>query len=97
MKKITKIKNKWIFILIQGVQGATREGPEPIPELKNTKNDIFSFFAEPARAGRAGPGRTDIGPSPGMNEHPIRAIKMIFTSIDTPFNFLQFEMVKPSK
>ena len=32
------------FILIQGVQGATQEGPEPIPELKNTKNDIFSFF-----------------------------------------------------
>ena len=43
-EKIKKIKNKWIFILIQGVQGATREGPEPIPELKNTKNDIFSFF-----------------------------------------------------
>ena len=43
MKKIKKIK-KWIFILIQGVQGATREGPEPIPELKNTKNYIFSFF-----------------------------------------------------
>ena len=43
-KKIKKIKNKWIFVLIQGVQGATREGPEPIPELKNTKNDIFSFF-----------------------------------------------------
>ena len=37
-------KNRWIFILIQGVQGATWEGPEPIPELKNTKNTIFSFF-----------------------------------------------------
>ena len=43
-EKIKKIKNELIFILIQGVQGATREGPEPIPELKNTKNDIFSFF-----------------------------------------------------
>ena len=44
-EKIKKIKNKWIFILIQGVQGATQEGPEPIPELKNTKNDISSFFS----------------------------------------------------
>ena len=44
-EKIKKIKNKWIFILIQGVQGATREGPEPILELKNTKNDIFPFFS----------------------------------------------------
>ena len=43
-EKIKKIKNKWIFVLIQGVQGATREGPEPIPELKNTANEIFAFF-----------------------------------------------------
>ena len=45
MKKIKKIKNKWIFILIQGVQGATREGPEPIPELKNKLYLQFCFFS----------------------------------------------------
>ena len=27
----------WIFLSIQGVQGAIWEGPEPIPELKNIK------------------------------------------------------------
>ena len=59
----------------------------------------FTTKTGPDRAGpsRTGPDRTDIGPSPGMNEHPIRAMKMIFTSIDTPFNFLPFGMVKPSK
>ena len=72
--------------------------------FSNAKLNFISVWTEPDRAGpsrtgpdRAGPGRTDIGPSPGMNEHPIRAMKMIFTSIDTPFNFLQFEMVKSSK
>ena len=33
-KQINKKKN-WIFISIQGVQGAIPEGPEPIPELRN--------------------------------------------------------------
>ena len=28
--------------MIQGVQGATQEGPEPIPELKNIKQMQFS-------------------------------------------------------
>ena len=44
MKIDEKLKKTWIFILIQEVQGATQEGPEPIPELKNTKNDVFHFF-----------------------------------------------------
>ena len=38
----------WIFISIQGVQGATREGPEPILEVKNDEICIFSktlFFS----------------------------------------------------
>jgi len=42
MKKYEKIDQHfffefffWIFISIQGVQGATREGPEPISEVKN--------------------------------------------------------------
>ena len=46
---------------------------------------------------RAGPSRTDIGPSPGMNEHPIARMKMIFIPVDSKFNFLQFGMVKSSK
>ena len=33
-------KNR-IFISIQGIQGAIREGPEPIPELKNIKKWKF--------------------------------------------------------
>jgi len=41
MKKSTKksfFQNLfWIFLSIQGVQGAIREGPEPILELKNIK------------------------------------------------------------
>ena len=52
---------------MEGVQGATREGPEPIPELKNTKNYIFSFFEflnrnlyEPEPAGTK-PTRTEPG------------------------------------
>ena len=34
----------WNFIAIQGVQGATPEGPEPFPELKNIKYIDFSKF-----------------------------------------------------
>ena len=35
----------WIFLSIQGVQGAIREGPEPIPELKNIKKmQIFKIM-----------------------------------------------------
>ena len=50
MKKYTKNVAKMtnfeifggIFLLIQGGQGAIREGPEPIPELKKyEKNEIF--------------------------------------------------------
>ena len=34
-----------IFLSIQGVQGAIREGPEPLPELKNIKKmTIFKIF-----------------------------------------------------
>ena len=33
----------WSFISIQGVQGAIREVPEPIPELTNIKKSIFSI------------------------------------------------------
>ena len=35
--KINQLKKKifWTFLSTQGVQGAIREGPEPIPELKN--------------------------------------------------------------
>ena len=49
MKKYTKKIKKYtnfefffrIFLLIQGGQGAIREGPEPISELKSMKNQIF--------------------------------------------------------
>ena len=35
----------WIFLSIQGVQGAIREGPEPIPELKkHQKNANFQNY-----------------------------------------------------
>ena len=35
----------WTFLSIQGVQGAIREGPEPIPELKNIKKmKKFNFL-----------------------------------------------------
>ena len=48
MKEITKKSKKHIFFLnfisIQGVQGAIREGPEPLPELKNDRILIFSIF-----------------------------------------------------
>ena len=40
IKNVQKIKNSICFgnfISIQGVQGAIREGPEPIPELKNIR------------------------------------------------------------
>ena len=43
MTKMTKhIIFLKIFISIQGVQGAIREGPEPIPEVKNIRNFNFS-------------------------------------------------------
>ena len=50
MKKDSKIdfpkkKKRRVFISIQGVQGAIREGPEPIPELKNIKKmQIFKIM-----------------------------------------------------
>ena len=35
----------WIFLSIQGVQGAIREGAELIPELKNNKKmQIFKII-----------------------------------------------------
>ena len=49
MVKYQKINQKfkiliffWIFISIQGVQGAIWEGPEPSLELKNIKKMQFS-------------------------------------------------------
>ena len=45
MKKSYKKSILWIFfgifLSIQGVQGAIWEGLEPIPELKNIKNENF--------------------------------------------------------
>ena len=42
-KKITNFEFFfWIFLLIQGGQGAIREGPEPIPELKKYEKMKFS-------------------------------------------------------
>ena len=44
MKKTSKksiFQKNWNFLSIQGVQGAIREGPEPIPELKNIKKWKF--------------------------------------------------------
>ena len=35
----------WIFLSIQGVEGAIRQDPEPIPELKNIKKmQIFKII-----------------------------------------------------
>ena len=35
-----------MFILIQGVQGAIPEGPEPIPELKNDETYRKFIFSK---------------------------------------------------
>ena len=47
MKEITKKSKKHFFFefyIDPGVQGAIREGPEPLPELKNDRILIFSIF-----------------------------------------------------
>ena len=56
------------FYVDPGDPGATREGPEPILEPKNTKNEFFSFFwiflnrnrYEPEPVGTE-PTRTELG------------------------------------
>ena len=45
VQKIKKFNFLGNFISILGVQGAIREGPEPIPELKN--HQIYRFFKNP--------------------------------------------------
>ena len=48
-KKSIFQKKIWILLSIQGVQGAIRESPEPIPELKNIKNENFGNYNFPPK------------------------------------------------